>query len=66
MAVGVTPEHLSAFKNRKEGHSEELIAKLHRVTGISAYLLVAGSTKRLSKEFTEFFKNQRMRKIISM
>ena len=64
-AVGKTPEHLSAFKNRKVGFSENLITDLHRVTKISTYELIMSKPKKLDKLFKDFFKKQLTKKIIS-
>lgn len=58
-AVGKTPEHLSAFKNRKAGYSEKFIEDLHKITGIRTYILMKGSKKQLDNEFKNFFTLQR-------
>jgi len=65
-AVGVTQEHLSAWKNRKANPSEELIQEIKLITGISAVTLVAGSRATLSKKLKDFFVAQRTKKMMNM
>ena len=65
-AVNRTPEHLSGFKNRLRGPSDDMIERLHKVTGIKMTVLFSASPKKLDKAFKAFFKEQRMRKMLSM